>query len=243
MEHLVPAVQSSPLFSGLAPPEILSLLACQEARHRSYAREEYIWRAQDRVPAVGLVVSGSVHVIQEDYWGRRTIMARVAPGEVFGESYAGAQRQILGVSVVAAEHSGILFMDLSRGLRSCSRDCPGHTRFIANLVGILSEKNLGLTEKIGHMSRRSTREKLMSYLSRQAQQKGSNTFSIPFNRQQLADYLCVDRSAMSSELGRMRQEGIVDFERNRFVLRDWPENGEGGGDRSTSIWQTEGFPV
>lgn len=166
---------------------------------------------------MGLVLAGSVHVVREDFWGRRDIIAELSPGETFAESFActGAP---LNVDVLANGDCAALYIDMSRALSSCSSACEFHARLIRNLIGAFAASNLRLNEKIAHVTRRSTREKLLSYLSAQARRAGSACFESPLNRQQLADYLAVDRSAMSAELGRMRDEGLIRFKRSRFTL-------------------------
>ena len=154
--------------------------------------------------AVGLVLSGSVHIIQEDFWGERQILNDCGEGQLFGESYACIQSEPLMVSVIAAEKSEVLFLDINKVMTVCSSACTFHSRLIRNLLSIIAGKNLMLTRKIDHMGRKTIREKVLAYLSFHATKQGSRTFEIPFNRQQLADYLSVDRSALSAELSKMQ---------------------------------------
>jgi len=165
------------------------------------------------------VLSGRVQIIEEDFWGNRNIIADNWPGDIFGESYAFLPGELLRVSAVAAENSSVMMIDARHMLEICSSACHFHTRLIQNILAETAKKNLALTRKLSHMSKRSTREKLLSYLSGQSLAAGSDQFEIPFNRQQLADYLCVDRSAMSNELCKMRDEGLLTFEKSSFHLK------------------------
>jgi len=169
--------------------------------------------------SVGVVLSGAVHVIREDFWGRRTLMARIEPCGLFGEAFACAEGEAIPFSVVAAEASDVLFVQSRRILTSCPSACGFHTTLIKNLTLTLAGKNIALTQKLKHLTQPSTREKLLSYLSEQAQSARSKSFDIPFNREELADYLSVERSAMSAELSRMRRDGLVRYQKNHFELK------------------------
>lgn len=213
------ALKRSKLFSGIGEEEIESMLTCLSAEKKSYQKGEYVLHFGDPVSSVGVVTSGSVDVIQEDYWGNRNLVAEILPGQTFAESYACAGNVPLGVSVQAAENAEVLLMNLQCLLTACSSACAFHTRLIRNLVSLLASKNLLMNEKLTYLTQRSTREKLLAYLSSESIRLHASDFSIPFNRQQLADYLSVDRSAMSSELSKMQKEGILEYRKNHFLLR------------------------
>lgn len=211
-----------PLFSGIAPQEAVSLLHCLSARQRQYAKDTFLFRAEEPARSVGVLLSGSVHIIQEDYWGNRTILAHAGPGELFGEAFSCAQVSHLPVSVVAAENAVVLLLNCRKLLTVCPSACTFHTRVLTNLLQILAQKNILLTQKIGYLSKRTTREKVTAFLSAQALQCKSSRVTIPFNRQELADYLCVERSALSRELSAMKKDGLLDYRRNQFILRGQP---------------------
>ena len=211
-------VPNTRLFQGMAPDEIQGMLKCLSAVQKEYKKDDYIFRMGESITSVGLVLKGSVYIIQEDFWGERHILSDCREGQLFGESYACVQSESLMVSVIASENSEILFLDVNRVLTICSSACVFHSRLIRNLLSVISEKNLLLTRKIDHMSRKTIREKLMAYLSFQATRHGNRTFEIPFNRQQLADYLSVDRSALSAELSKMQKDGLLSYQKNRFTL-------------------------
>ena len=203
-------VTSSPLFRDIAPADLASLLACLGAREREYAKGAWLLRRGERTDRLGLVLSGTVHILREDFWGSRSIVGLAGPGEIFAESYALAGEP-LEVSVLAASDARVLFLRVETALTGCGQ-------LTRNLTALLAEKNLTLTRKMRHMARRTTREKLLSYLSAQALRSGGPEFDIPMDRQQLADYLAVDRSAMSAALGKLRDEGVLEFRKNHFRL-------------------------
>ena len=200
-------ISALPLFRGIAAGELPALLDRSSAREVRFAKGELLLHRGETPRSLGLVLEGGVHIIREDFWGNRSIVGLAGPGEIFAESYALAGKP-LAVSVLAAADGRALFLD------------AGHLsqRLSANLLALLAEKNLMLTEKMRHMARRTTREKLLSYLSAQALRAGTAEFDIPLDRQQLADFLAVDRSAMSAALGKLRDEGVLEFRKNHFRL-------------------------
>ena len=201
-------ISALPLFRGVPAEELPALLARASARKCAFQKGELLLRRGDVTRRLGLVLEGTVHIIREDFWGNRSIVGLAGPGEVFAESYALAGEP-LEVSVLAAAPGAALFLEAD-GLTDA--------RLTANLLHLLARKNLMLTRKMRHMARRTTRDKLLSYLSAQALAAGSSEFDIPMDRQQLADYLAVDRSAMSAALGKLRDEGVLTFRKNHFRL-------------------------
>lgn len=220
MNQYIKIMNQSPLFWEITDEEIASMLTCLSAKVQSYKKNHFIFQSGDIISMVGMVVTGSVYITKEDFWGNRSILTKVTPGQLFGETYACVEAEPLAVGIVTAEASDVIFFDIRKIMTSCTSVCVFHTKLIRNLLSVMAEKNLLLTKKMEHMGQRSTKEKLLSYLSAESQKKGSSNFSIPFNRQQLADYLCVDRSAMSNELCKLRDEGILTFEKNQFELKD-----------------------
>lgn len=217
-------IKKSPLFAGIDESRLESLLLCLNALKRQFHRDEFIFLAGARATSVGLVVSGGVRVLQEDFWGRRMILAQLGPGELFGEAFSCAGKTALPVSVIASEDCEVMLIDYRKIVTTCSSACDVHTTLIMNMMHILAEKNILLTRKIEYLSKRTTRDKLLSFLSARAVSAGSTTVEIPFNRQELADYLCVERSAMSRELGLMQAEGLIRYDKKRFELLR-PEGG------------------
>lgn len=218
MEQYLNILTHSPLFSNMDGDEILSVLQCLTAHVKTYKKGSFLFHPGDNADAVGFVLEGSVTVIKEDCWGNRAILSQALPGQLFGEVYACLSGEPMQVSVTAATDTRVLFLKVQKILHTCSSACPFHTRLIQNLLSVIAHKTLELTRKIEHLSKRTTREKLLSYLSAQAQAAGTGQFTIPFSRQQLADYLNVDRSAMSHELCKLRDDGVLCFYKNQFTL-------------------------
>lgn len=227
-QEYIPVLERTRLFAGVDKKEIGVLLSCLQARRKQYAKGEYVLRQGEQIHQILLLAKGSLLIQQDDYWGNRSIVSRIGEGEIFAEAYAASGGETLPHDVAAVEESMVLFLDLNRIFAVCLPACRFHRLVLENLFFAISEKNRGLVQKLGYLSRRSIREKLLAYLSWEAGKKGGPSFSIPFNRQQLADYLAVDRSAMSRELCRMRDEGLIRFERNRFTLLQPADNFSSG---------------
>lgn len=219
MEEFVPVLKRTKLFSGVGDEDISAMLSCLGARLNRYKKGEYVLRQGEHLSDILVLAKGSLHIQRDDYWGNRSILGNISEGEIFGEAYIAPESGALLNDVIAIEDSSVFFFDVRRVITTCSSACRFHTIVVQNLFFAVSDKNRGLVQKLDYMSRRTTREKLISYLSEEAKKQNSAEFTIPFNRQQLADYLAVDRSAMSNELGKMRDEGLLEFQKNRFRLR------------------------
>lgn len=218
MKKYIPILKRTKLFAGVAEDEIGAMLSCLDARVCEYKKGEYVFRQGEHLHHITVLVSGELHIQHDDYWGNRAIVNRIAVGEMFGEAYLAPESGALLNDVVALEDSAVIFFDVQRIITACSSACRFHSMVIQNLFFAISEKNRRLVQKLGHISKRTTREKLISYLSEEAKRQNSASFTIPFNRQQLADFLSVDRSAMSNELCKMRDDGFLTFEKNQFKL-------------------------
>lgn len=216
MDHIF--LSQTALFRGVSPAEVLAMLACLQAEQRRYPRGSTIYHAGNSVRALGLVLSGSVSIENDDVWGNKSVLDRLGPGQVFAETYACLPGEPLMISAVAAEETEVLFLDVGRALRAGPDACCFHSRLTENLLFISAQKNLNLSRRIFHTSAKSIRGRLLSYLSFQAARQGSCDFVIPFNRQQLADYLSVDRSALSNELSKMQRDGLLRVDRSHFTL-------------------------
>lgn len=218
MKQYLNIICSSPLFHGIAEDDTLTMLQCLGASVRQASKGELIFCAGDPADRIGVVLSGGLQVCRDDALGYRTILAALGPGDIFGEGYACAQIDVLPVSVQATEDSSAVLLDCRRILTVCPSSCPFHASLIRNLTSVLANKNVFLTQRMAHLSKRTLRDKLLSYLEEQAFRAGAQSFRIPLDRQGLADYLCADRSALSRELGRLKQDGEIDFVRNQFHL-------------------------
>ena len=218
MKEYLPILQDCPLFDGVAPENITGMMGCLGTKLANVEKGEFVFREGDSTVFMGIVLEGSVDLVREDFYGNRSIVATVEKGQLFGESYAFADATERPVSVVAKAKSAILLLDSRRITSCCSNACAFHNQVIFNLLRLVATKNLLLHQKIDVTTKRSTREKLMTYLLIQAKRQGSNTITIPYDRQALADYLDVDRSGLSAEIGKLRREGVLESEKNRFCL-------------------------
>ena len=219
MKNYSSVIRSSTLFSGVSEEELDTMLACLRAEKKDFPKDAFLMRTGDTAESIGLVLSGSVLVIQEDVWGNRNILSKAGAGQTFAAAYACAPGSIMNVSVAAETPVTAMFLNVKRVLNVCPSACAHHSRMIRNLLGELAEKNLRFSEKLSHMGQRTTRAKLMSYFSAEAQRLGKYEFDIPFSRQQLADFLAVERSGLSLELGKMHREGLLNFHKSHFVLK------------------------
>ena len=217
-EETLSMLQRSVLFQGINAAEVRPMLGCLKARERTYKKGEYIYRIGDETTALGVVISGKALVETEDYWGNVNILVAAVPGDMFAEAFACMPDEASRVNVVADTDCTVVLMDVSRIVGTCTSACSFHQRVVRNLLTVLARKNLALTQKKEHLTKRSTREKVLSYLSIQSRKTGSSSFDIPFNRQQLADYLSVERSALSSCLSKMQKDGVIRFHKSHFEL-------------------------
>ncbi|MBQ4578391.1 MAG: Crp/Fnr family transcriptional regulator [Clostridia bacterium] len=211
-------LQTCALFHGVQQAELEAMLACLNARKVTAEKEQPIFREGDPADFVGVVLKGAVRILRTDFYGKQTIVGQVEPGDLFGEAFSCAGVRALPVSAVAAQPAEVLLLDIHRVLTLCANTCAFHSRIVSNLVQVLAGKNLGLNQKLDIASRRTTREKLLAYLTAQAKTAGSARFTIPFDRQSLADYLGVERSAMSAELSKLQKEGVLKTRRSQFEL-------------------------
>ena len=218
MDEYRQILAACPLFEGVAEADVEALLDCAGAREAAFARGETVLSEGGRADAIGVVLDGAVQIVRVDFYGNRTIRAILSPGELFGEAFACAGATSLPVSVEAVRPTRALLLRADRLLSGCARACAFHGRVVMNLLRAMAQKNLLLSRKLEITSRRTTRDKLMAYLLMQAKAAGSNDFTIPLDRQGLADYLGVDRSALSAEIGRLRREGTLESERGHFTL-------------------------
>lgn len=212
------------LFHGIRESEIPELFQCLVPRERKFQKGEVIFRAGSTVKEIGLVESVSINIIVNLYWGSSIIFGHVGKGEVFAENYAAIPGKELICDVVACEETNVLFLNMQNMLTTCRKGCTFHNRILKNMFSISAKKNLDMSYHMMHTASKSLRKRLISYFSEQALEHGSSHFSIPFNRQQLADYLAVNRSAMSKELSKMQEEGLITYRKNKFTLKEAMHN-------------------
>ena len=206
------------LFNGIDTSALGAMLACLGTNFKTFDKGEYIFTVGSKVENIGIVIDGNIKITKEDVFGRQTIIESLGKTHLFGEVLACAGGEKSPVSVVAASKTVVCFIDFSRVATSCKNSCAFHAQLIRNMLGLLAQKNITLNKKLDYLTLKGMREKLSKYLLDLYESHKSANFTIPFNREELADYLSVDRSAMSRELCRMRDEGIINFEKNRFEI-------------------------
>lgn len=219
MENFFEILSKCTLFDGIEQSDLNSMLACLDGKTIDVPKGNPVFLEGAPARFVGVVLSGTVQVVREDYYGNRSIMTILQPGELFAEAFAFAGLETMPVSVIAIKDSKVLLLDCRRVLTSCSNACHFHSLLMKNLLQGMAQKNLALSQKIRYMSQKSTKEKVMAYLLDQAKQHGSTEFVIPYDRQGLADYLSVDRSAMSAEIGKLKSAGQIDTKGAWFCIK------------------------
>ena len=209
---------ASALFSGIKKEDALSMMHCLGAEKRRALKGEYIFMEGDPAGKIGFILSGSVRILRDSLDGTRTILAVADTGSLFAEAFACAGVREMPVSVEAQEDTDLLLLNVSKMLTTCSKSCSFHQSLIRNLLMVVARKNLQMNRKLRILAHKTTREKLLAYLEEQAGISRSRSFSIPLDRQALADYLGVERSAMSAELGKLQREGVLSTRKNYFEL-------------------------
>lgn len=222
MEKYFDLLMHIPLFSGIDREDLSSLLQCLQAKILCFEKGMPVFLEGDEAGFIGLVLAGAVQIVRDDYYGARSVLSHAEPGELFAETYACSQIPYMPVSGYALKPCKIMFLSCRKMLTVCSNACRFHNQLVKNLLQVVAEKNVELSQKIQFMSQKTTREKLMAYLTEQAKRWGSPEFTIPFDRQTLADYLGVERSAMSAELGKLRRDGILTTQGSHFILSSKP---------------------
>ena len=217
MQAYLDILKKCPLFNNIPEKELLINIKSINYQIRSYNNNEYVLSIGDYTSLIGIVLSGNVYISEEDIWGNTSIISNIDIGDIFGETYACLDNYPLQINVKASENTKILFISTNEITNNTLKQDFAY-KFLTNLLQAIAHKNLLLTQKIKHISKRTTRDKLLSYLNSQAQKSDRLKFNIPFNRQQLADYLSLDRSSMSRELGKMQAEGIIIVNKNTFEL-------------------------
>lgn len=209
---------NSPLFEGIQPEDRKGMLGCIGYHIGSFRKGDIIAFEEENIRHVGILLSGSVDMVKEDVWGNKVLVSRMGKDEMFGETFAWGKNKLSAVTFVVSEDAKIMLIPLDRVMHSCTMSCAFHHRLIENMVHIIADKNRDLIRKIEVISKRTIREKLLAYLSVQAQAQNARYFEIPLGRTELAEYLCVDRSALTRELVKMRDDGLIDYDKNCFRI-------------------------
>ena len=211
---------NTPLFRGMTVPDIEEMLCCLRAAERNYKKGAVILPEGTPTEQIGVVLSGRVIIEMGDVWGNNSVLSSVGAGGIFAEAYACVPGEPLMVNVTAAEDTEVLLLHIGQVLEPCAKVCPRHLRLLRNLLTLSAGKNLQLSRRVLHTSPKSIRKRLLSYFSECIKRTGSYSFDIPYNRQQLADYLNVERSALSNELSLMQRDGLIRYEKNHFAVTE-----------------------
>ena len=212
------------LFRGMDPSDIEEMLGCLLAKECTYKKGEILLPEGSPTEQIGVVLIGRVIIELGDVWGNNSVLSSIGPGGIFAETYACIPGEPLMVNVTAAEDTEALLLNIRRVLEPCSKVCPYHVRLVRNLLALCAGKNLQLSRRVLHTGPKSIRKRLLSYFSECIKRTGSYSFDIPYNCQQLADYLSVERSALSNELSIMQRDGLIRYEKNHFDVMEQIED-------------------
>lgn len=217
MKEYLNILADTGLFRDIDTADLEELLKCLGAEIKTIGKSEIVLLNGDKPESIGIVLSGQLHVVREDTDGNRSILAAITPGDIFGEALCCADVPESPVTVLADTASLVMLLRFSHILNTCSNSCAFHTRLIANMLRLIANKNLLLQDRMEIISLKSIRAKVTRYLESFSPVRGLE-FYIPFNREELADFLCVERSALSHELARMKKDGLIEYKKNRFTL-------------------------
>jgi CRP-like cAMP-binding protein len=214
-----PAVlQSAVLFKGIEGAALGPMLACIGAETVTVGKGGIILLVGDKPRHVGITLTGVVHVVREDHDGNRSLLAAIAPGEMFAEALCCAGIAESPVTVTAASDATVMLLPYTRILQICPDSCPFHTKLIENMLRLVAGNNLLLQSRMELLSLKSIRARVLRYLESFVPQQGGH-ITIPFNREELADFLCVERSALSHALARMKKDGLIEYRKNTFIMQ------------------------
>jgi len=217
MEHLAQQLDTQ-LFSGIGKEDLTSMLQCTGYHTGKFLKGQILSLADGVIRYVGIVLSGSVDMVMEDIWGNKTLLVRMGRNELFGESFACGNGDNPVVTFLVSENAEVLFIPFHKIMHTCSMACEFHHRLVENMVRIIADKNRELMRKVEVVSKKTLREKILAYLSIQAQSRNARYFEVPLGRVELAEYLCADRSALTRELANMKADGLIDYDKNTFRI-------------------------
>lgn len=218
MKEYLSIIQRCPLFRDVSQQEMGEMLHCLNGAVRLYQKDEIIWMAGESIDRMGIVVEGTVRVIRDDVFGNRHILTDIAPGQLFGEAFVCAGVKTAPVTVIAREQSKVLFVEFHKLMTTCRNSCAYHNQLIFNMLSIIAQKNILLNKKMSYVTAKSTRNKIAMYLADIMEEPEQKSVRIPFNRNDLAEFLDVNRSVLSRQLSQMKSEGIIDMRKNVFYI-------------------------
>lgn len=222
MNNMIPILRQCSVFAGITDEETAHLVECMDTRRASYPKGQLIWMTGDTVDRCGIILRGSVRTESIGYGGDRTVIASYKAGGLFGDVVMTAASSKSPVDVVATEDTEVLFLPFGKLMANCESCCGCHEKLRTNLLTEISEKFWQLQDKIRYVSEKSLRARVAMYLLDCRKKNDADTFSVSLSRQELAEFLGANRSALSRELGRMRDEGLISFYRDTFKLHDVP---------------------
>lgn len=219
MQQYLSDIRQCLLFERIDDEELTKTLTCLNVQLIPCEKWKVVLHQGDKPNYFGVVVQGGVQVIASDSFGNHSVLWSIGPGELFGETYASAGVEGYPASFVAVQDSLVMVLEYERVIRGClNNGCIAHSYMVTNLLKSIGRKNLLLTQKLEFVSQRTTRDKLMAYLRAQRKEANKERFTIPYDRQTLADYLGVERSAMSAELSKMKKDGLINYKKNEFEI-------------------------
>jgi CRP-like cAMP-binding protein len=220
--NLSKTLMASPLFSHIPIPALDDMIGCLQPKVSTYKKNSYITMEGDQFTGLGILVIGEATVIKENAAGNRNVMAAIGVGDIFGEMIAFSGKHYWPASVVAQTDCSVIFLPPDKIIGACANTCASHMQLIKNMLSILSEKALLLNRKVQYLTINSMRGKISTYLLEQQKLAGKSVFTLPLSRNDLADFLNVSRTALSREMGRMRDEGLIEFYRASIKINDLP---------------------
>ena len=218
MEKYFNIIKSVALFKTISEHEIKSMLTCLKTKTISYKKDDILLMEGDKPEYIGLVLEGQLHIVKDDFDGNRTLIAALMPGDIFAEALCCANISESPVTVLAHTECTVMLFQFSKILNTCPNSCVYHSKIIENMVRMIAEKNLFLQKRLEIITLKSIRAKILQYLETFSVKQGKE-FIIPVNREKMAEYLAVDRSALSHELMKMKQDGILEYQKNKFKIK------------------------
>lgn len=218
MKKYLEILKKCPLFLGICEEELLRMLHCLGAVVEKFEKKDTVFAEGTEARQIGVMLSGEAESVSYDYYGNRSIINQISESDLFAEAFACAESKSLPVSIEAVNRSEVMLINCSHILHTCSNNCSFHQQMIYNLMKDLAQKTILFHRRIEVTSKRSTKDKLLAYLEIVSKEKNSRSFDVPFDRQELADYLEVDRSGLSAEISKLRKEGVLKSNKKHFEL-------------------------
>lgn len=218
-KNLIKTLLKNDLFHEIEEKQVESMLKCLGMSEKAYEKNSMMIMPGSFISSFGILIAGNAQITRDDENGNRSILSQLEKGDIFGESYAAASVQEIPVGVHCSSPCLVVWIPINKVIETCEASCCFHQKLVKNMMGILAMKNIAMNEKMRILACKTTREKLLTYLKQYAHQEGGNRFLIPFTRYELAEFLNVDRSALSRELSKLKNEGILEYKKNAFEFK------------------------